>query len=111
MNTAVMFSSSTDLCSTPQDFFDKLDAEFNFTLDVCANQENAKCKAFYTLEEDGLKQSWKVAEGCVWMNPPYGRGYENGFRDAADKAIGDIESKEWRNALIDARARKEKAKS
>jgi site-specific DNA-methyltransferase (adenine-specific) len=36
-----MFSSKTDLWSTPQDFFDKLNAEFHFDLDVCATPENA----------------------------------------------------------------------
>lgn len=73
MNTALMFSSATDLCSTPQDYFDKLDAEFYFTLDVCATDENAKCVCYYTKEIDGLEQSWQVAEGSIWMNPPYGR--------------------------------------
>lgn len=43
MNTALMFSSKDTDWETPQDFFDVLDAEFNFTLDVCAKPENAKC--------------------------------------------------------------------
>ena len=34
MNTDVMFSSKTDLWETPQEFFDALDAEFHFTLDL-----------------------------------------------------------------------------
>ena len=55
---------------TPQDFFDQLNGEFHFTLDVCANSENAKCEKYYTKEQDGLKQPWK---GTVWCNPPYGR--------------------------------------
>jgi phage N-6-adenine-methyltransferase len=71
MNTAVHFSSKTDLWATPQEFFNKLDAEFDFTLDVCANAENAKCENFYTAEDDGLQQPWT---GVVWCNPPYGRG-------------------------------------
>lgn len=70
MNTEVMFSSKTDLWATPQDFFDALDAEFHFTLDVCALPENAKCEKFYTPDMDGLSQPWK---GRVWCNPPYGR--------------------------------------
>ncbi len=53
-----LFSSNTDMWSTPQDFFDKLDAEFHFDLDVCATPENAKCSRFFTKEQDGLKQSW-----------------------------------------------------
>lgn len=36
MNTDVMFSSKTDLWETPQEFFDRLNDEFGFDLDVCA---------------------------------------------------------------------------
>ena len=53
-----MFSSKTDLWATPQEFFDELDAEFHFTLDPCATPENAKCKKFYTRQENGLQKSW-----------------------------------------------------
>lgn len=73
MNTKLMFSSATDLCSTPQAFFDVLDAEFQFGLDVCALASNAKCAKFYTREDDGLKQAWHIEPGAIWMNPPYGR--------------------------------------
>ena len=55
---------------TPALLFSKLDAEFNFTIDVCATALNTKCKNFFSLEEDGLKQEWT---GKVWCNPPYGR--------------------------------------
>lgn len=66
-----MFSSRTDLWETPQDFFDNLNNEFNFDIDVCASQENAKCNTYFTKEQDGLQQSWR---GMVcWCNPPYGR--------------------------------------
>ena len=83
MNTKVMFSSATELWETPQDFFDKLDAEFNFTLDACALPENAKCAAYYTPEQDGLAQPWA---GCVWCNPPYGRMVGHWVRKAAQSA-------------------------
>lgn len=70
MNKGVMFSSKTDLWETPQDFFDCLNEEFHFTLDVCALPENAKCDNYYTPKENGLSQPWK---GVCWCNPPYGR--------------------------------------
>lgn len=54
MNNNVMFSSKTDVWATPQKFFDELNREFNFELDVCATPENAKCRRFYTKEQDGL---------------------------------------------------------
>lgn len=71
MNQGVMFSSKTDLWSTPQQFFDMLNEEFHFTLDPCSTDENAKCDKHFTIEQDGLKQSWSGE--TVFCNPPYGR--------------------------------------
>ncbi len=65
-----IFSSNDMTWATPQDFFDKLDKEFNFDLDVCAVPETAKCEKFFTPEIDGLSQEWR---GTCFMNPPYGR--------------------------------------
>lgn len=72
-----------DLWATPQYLFDKLHREFQFTLDVCALPENAKCANFFTPEQDGLLQRW---EGRVWMNPPYGRGIEKWLEKASHQA-------------------------
>ena len=66
----VHFSSKTDLWSTPVDFFNKYNEKFNFELDVCATHENAKCKNYFTIDDDGLSKEWS---GICWMNPPYGR--------------------------------------
>ena len=66
-----MMSSNTGEWATPQAFFDKLNAEFNFELDVCAAETNAKCVFHFTKEADGLSQIWKPYR--CWMNPPYGR--------------------------------------
>lgn len=70
MNTDVMFSSKTDQWATPQDFFDELNDEFGFDIDVCADDYNHKCVDYYTKEQDGLSLPW---DGIVWCNPPYGR--------------------------------------
>lgn len=51
-------------------FFKELNKEFNFDIDVCATPENAKCKAYFTPEIDGLNQEW---QGVCFMNPPYGK--------------------------------------
>lgn len=61
---------SSDIWATPQAFFDKLNRVFNFTLDVCALPENAKCERYFSPADNGLKQEWI---GVCWMNPPYGR--------------------------------------
>ena len=70
MDTAVHFSSGTDMWATPRGLFEQLDREFHFTLDVCANAENAKCVNFFGRVENGLAQDWGVH--ICWMNPPYG---------------------------------------
>jgi phage N-6-adenine-methyltransferase len=54
---------------TPESVFAPLNAEFGFTLDVCATAENAKCSRYFTATNDALKQPW---EGVCWMNPPFG---------------------------------------
>ena len=69
---AVGFSSKSGEWDTPQDFYDKLDKQFNFTLDPCATAKSAKCKKHFTEEDDGLIQDWKGH--TVFVNPPYGRG-------------------------------------
>jgi phage N-6-adenine-methyltransferase len=83
MNTVSHFSSGTDLWSTPQNFFDSLDVEFKFEIDVCASPDNAKCKRYFTEQDNGLLQRW---EGVIWMNPPYGRKIGDWIRKAYESA-------------------------
>ena len=64
-----MFSSASDEWATAQEFYDKLDEDFSFTLDPCATDENHKCEKYYTMETDGLAQSWEGES--VFVNPPY----------------------------------------
>lgn len=66
----VHFSSATNEWATPQEFFDRLNALHNFTLDPCCTHENAKCEKHYTIVENGLAKSWQNER--VFMNPPYG---------------------------------------
>ena len=82
MNTEVMFSSKTDQWATPQDFFDKLNEEFHFTLDPCANDTNHKCKKYFTKTENGLLQDWN--DEIVFCNPPYGREIGKWVKKAAE---------------------------
>lgn len=79
----VHFRSTRDVLSTPQAFFDKLDAEFGFTVDVCALPHNAKCLTYYSPEQDGLQQVWT---GTCWCNPPYGTVIEQWVQKAYESA-------------------------
>ena len=62
------FTSNKDEWATPNDFFERLDNEFHFDLDVCALPDNARCQNFYSPTEDGLSKHWS---GTCWCNPPY----------------------------------------
>lgn len=82
---SVHFSSVTNEWSTPQDFFDKLDREFHFTLDPCCTAENAKCAKFIDgRTRDGLSESWSGE--TVFMNPPYGRAIAAWIQKAYNEA-------------------------
>jgi len=65
-----LYTSNTDEWATPDWLFHALNALYHFDLDVCATPENAKCKHYFTKEQDGLSSKWF---GNCWMNPPYGR--------------------------------------
>lgn len=80
----VMFSSKTAEWTTPQAFYDRLNQEFNFTLDPCCTDETAKCSAYYTEADDGLAQPW--AGHSVFMNPPYGRSIKDWIRKAYEES-------------------------
>ena len=67
MTSNVHYMSERHDWETPQFLFDGLNAEFGFEVDVCATAENAKCRKFFTSQDNGLVQHW---EGVCWMNPP-----------------------------------------
>ena len=85
MNAALLSSKSNEW-ETPKDFFDKLDAEFHFTLDPASTDENAKCKKHYTIKENGLLQDWTGE--TVFCNPPYGRELPKWIKKAHESAAG-----------------------
>lgn len=70
MNRVLLSSVKMDW-ETPQDFFNKYDDQYKFTLDVCCVPKTAKCDKFFTPKENGLIQDW--SNDICWMNPPYGR--------------------------------------
>lgn len=70
----------SDNWETPKDFYDELDAEFNFDFDPCPI-----CFDEITPDKDGLLIAWGERN---FVNPPYSRDLKEGF---VKKAI--IESK------------------
>lgn len=85
MNNQLMFSSEDMTWETPLYFFNKLNLEFNFTLDVCCVPETAKCVNYFTPEDDGLSQDW--GNNTCWMNPPYGRDIIRWMKKAYEASL------------------------
>ena len=81
----VHFSSKSNEWNTPDDLYNTLDNEFNFTLDPCTNSLNNKCDKFYTEKENGLIQDW--SKDIVFMNPPYGRQISQWIEKAYNESL------------------------
>lgn len=85
-----MMSSDSMEWGTPSDLFNEWNKIYNFGLDACASEQNAKCKTFFSLSDDGLSQSWQ-GFGPVWCNPPYGRTIgkwvEKCFMESSDQIV------------------------
>lgn len=85
MNQGMLTSKKQDW-ETPQAFFDELDREFHFVLDVAATPENAKCARYFTEEQDGLAQDWSSYDGTIWCNPPYSKQIGKWVKKASEEA-------------------------
>ena len=91
-NHKTMFSSDSGEWETPQELFDKINAEFGpFRLDVCATAKNTKCREFFSKHDNGLEKTWW---GKCWMNPPYGRQIGQWMKKAFD------ESKRFKGPIV-----------
>lgn len=97
MSNAYIQPSKSIEWETPQDFFDKVNAEFDFDLDVCSTDENAKCDRHFTEKDNGLIQNWGGYR--VWCNPPYGKEMPKWI----EKAYNERENAECIVMLIPAR--------
>ena len=53
-----MLPSQRDDWGTPKKLFDELNKEFHFDLDAAASDSNHKCDRYFTVEDNGLMQSW-----------------------------------------------------
>lgn len=67
-------AANTAHWKNPMPFFDVLDAEFGFQIDVCATLENRKCISYIGPEEDALgsESPWIYPrEHRAWCNPGF----------------------------------------
>jgi site-specific DNA-methyltransferase (adenine-specific) len=70
---------------TDPEFFDIVNYEFRFGLDAAADDNNHKCSAYLTKNDDATVVNWIAAARHtkyginIWLNPPYSRGLVNEF--------------------------------
>lgn len=94
--TSGMRTSLDDTWTTPKDFFDTVNKEFDFGLDAAALQASTLVPDNWygpdhpdTLRRDGLVRAWhKDTNKAIWLNPPYGRIIKQWVAKAAEEARG-----------------------
>ena len=82
----VIWPHGSDEWGAPHALFAFLDQFFHFDHNVCASPQTAKCRQFWTKQDDGLKQTWRSGK-VYWMNAPYSQA-GRWARKAAEAAKG-----------------------
>ncbi|MEB7601945.1 DNA N-6-adenine-methyltransferase [Raoultella terrigena] len=59
---------------SPRKLVESLDNEFDFTIDLAADNNNRVCDRYYSEQDDALLQSWKGER--AFCNPPFSRAEE-----------------------------------
>ena len=91
-----------DEWETPQELFDKLDQQYKFEFDCCANENNSK--TFYHTNSFEL---FYQAVTIAWMNPPFSKAkqmFEHFFK-IIDKGVAiyrcdNLETKIWQDIIF-----------
>jgi site-specific DNA-methyltransferase (adenine-specific) len=95
--TSGMRTSLDDTWTTPREFFDELNKEFNFGLDAAALQNSTLVPDNWygpdhpdPAARDALRIDWNHnSRGRpIWLNPPYGRVIKEWVRKASEVASG-----------------------
>ena len=76
-----MRTSNDDTWTTPRDYYDRINIEFNFTLDAAALADSTLVPDNWygpdhpdQSRRDAFTRDWaKDSPGAIWLNPPYGR--------------------------------------
>jgi site-specific DNA-methyltransferase (adenine-specific) len=89
---------------TPDDFYDVVDAEFRFDIDVAASPENAMCFEHISKVKNAFSMSWfPVGRRSAWCNPGFRcmhqwcmRAYEETRRPGVTACVlGPLSNAAW----------------
>jgi len=93
-----------DLWETPQELWDKLNKQYNFFIDCCANKNNTKTKRYYQRFEECPFINDNIV---CWMNPPFSKAKEmfEHFFKVVSKGVAiyrsnNMETKVWQDIIL-----------
>ena len=97
-------NSERDEWETPQDLFDKINKQYNFTFDCCSNGRNNKCISWTSNFEMYVTAGVKHIH---WMNPPFSKAkimFQHFFK-VIDKGVAiyrcdNLETKVWQQMIL-----------
>lgn len=94
-----------DLWETKQELFDKLNAQYNFTFDCCANATNRKTQFFTGTFQ--IMGKTDLQNAMCWMNPPFSKALEmfTHFFKVVEKGVAiyrcdNMETKVWQDVIL-----------
>lgn len=82
-----LMSSEKNYWETPQDFFEDLNKDYDFSFDLAASKDNSKCENFFCEEDDSLTKPWHELKGNLFLNPPYGRELKKWVKKAYEESL------------------------
>lgn len=97
-----------DIWETPQWLFEKLNNQYEFKFDCCADEKNKKCDGWHDdFEKVGTEESGLMDDEMCWMNPPFSNA-ENMFKHFFDVVpcgvaiyrCDNFESKIWQEIIF-----------
>ncbi len=72
--------------ATPREWWEKLDDEFGFTIDVAADDQHYMTNSYITEKENALNLEWR---GVVWCSPPWGTPGSGDLRKWVAQGVGE----------------------
>lgn len=93
-----------DEWQTNQELWDKLNNQYNFFIDCCANKQNSKCNRYF----ERFKDCDFIHDNITcWMNPPFSKSLEmfRHFFKVVSKGVAiyrcdNMETKIWQEVIL-----------
>ncbi len=102
-------TSLRDEWQTPKKLWNKLNEQYKFSIDCCANKENTKCKHYYYCSKEKPFENYNSISFIYtcWMNPPFSKAFlmfEHFFKvikkGVAIYRCDNMETKIWQEIIF-----------